>query len=158
MRDLDWKVSEEEYRMSLYEKIKDLAKVVQQADNVDLYVKLLDLGATALDMQEEITKLKEENRKLKEQQDIQDKVIRHKELYVTMKDDESILYCAHCWDDSRKLIQVKYNDCNGAFKCPHCKVEGIYDIELQKEAEVKEEEAFSQLSTRLSRIRGWDMY
>ena len=47
--------------MSLYEGIKDVAKVVQQADNVELYRQLLDLSASALDMQDEINKLKEEN-------------------------------------------------------------------------------------------------
>ena len=36
--------------MGIYEGIKDVAKVVQQADNVDLYKKLLDLSAQALDM------------------------------------------------------------------------------------------------------------
>ena len=40
--------------MSLYEGIKDVAKVVQQADNVELYRRLLDLSALALDMQDEI--------------------------------------------------------------------------------------------------------
>ena len=30
--------------MSLYEGIKDVAKVVQQADNIDLYLKLIDLS------------------------------------------------------------------------------------------------------------------
>ena len=45
--------------MGLYEGIKDVAKVVQQADNIDLYKKLLDLSSQALDMQAEIASLKE---------------------------------------------------------------------------------------------------
>lgn len=36
--------------MGLYEGIKDVAKVVQQADNLKLYQQLLDLSAQALDM------------------------------------------------------------------------------------------------------------
>jgi len=37
--------------MGLYEGIKDVAKIVQQADNIDLYRQLIDLSSQALDMQ-----------------------------------------------------------------------------------------------------------
>ena len=46
--------------MSLYEGIKDVAKVVQQADNIDLYLKLIDLSKQALDLQAEVLQLHEE--------------------------------------------------------------------------------------------------
>ena len=45
--------------MGLYEGIKDVAKVVQQADNIELYRQLVDLSAQALDMQSEIKKNEE---------------------------------------------------------------------------------------------------
>ena len=51
--------------MSLYDGIKDVAKIVQQADNIDLYRQLLDLSAQALELQAENVKLKEENTLLK---------------------------------------------------------------------------------------------
>ena len=51
--------------MSLYDGIKDVAKIVQQADNIDLYKRLLDLSAQALDLQAENARLKEENAELK---------------------------------------------------------------------------------------------
>ena len=73
--------------MSLYEGIKDVAKVVQQADNVELYRQLLDLSASALDMQDEINKLKEENAELKKKQDISNQIIRHKETFITLEGD-----------------------------------------------------------------------
>lgn len=44
--------------MSLYEGIKDDAKVMQKSDNVELYKELLDLSSQALAMQAEITRLK----------------------------------------------------------------------------------------------------
>lgn len=53
--------------MGLYEGIKDVAKVVQQADNIELYRQLLDLSAQALDFQAENSKLKEEIADLKKQ-------------------------------------------------------------------------------------------
>ena len=37
--------------MGLYDGIKDAAKVIQKADNIELYEKLLDLSAQALELQ-----------------------------------------------------------------------------------------------------------
>ena len=48
---------EEASLMSLYEGIKDAAKIVQKADNIELYQKLLDLSSQALDLQAQIQKL-----------------------------------------------------------------------------------------------------
>lgn len=144
--------------MGLYEGIKDVAKVMRQADNIDLCLKLLDLSDIALDMQEEIAKLKEENRKLNEQLSLKGEVIRHDSLYITLKSNESIFYCTHCWDSSKQLIQVICNDYNGTFKCPHCKIEGIYNKEAYTEAENKIGETFKQLNSRNSRKKWLDAY
>lgn len=108
--------------MGLYEGIKDVAKVVQQADNVDLYKKLLDLSSQALDMQAEIASLKEENARLKrEKEQIDDIVyhntndadsVDHEYPYITLaSDNEKIRYCAICWGKSHKLIPL-YDELN----------------------------------------------
>ena len=52
--------------MGLYENIKDVANVLQKADNIELYSRLIDLSSQALDMQDELSKLRTENRDLKE--------------------------------------------------------------------------------------------
>ena len=94
--------------MSLYDGIKDVAKIVQQADNVDLYRKLLDLSAQALDLQAENARLTEENRELKKSKSIEESICRHRNPYITLCDDpQNIKYCAVCWDSSHKLIQMK---------------------------------------------------
>ena len=85
-------------------------------------------------------------------------MIRHDSLYITLKDNESIFYCAHCWDSSKQLIQVECNDYNGSFKCPHCKIEGIYNKEAYAEAENKLGETFKQLNSRNSRKKWLDAY
>lgn len=86
--------------MGLYEGIKDVAKVVQQADNIELYRQLLDLSAQALDLQAE-------NGQLKDQ-------------------PEEFMYCTHCWDSEKNIIQLRC-DSDGEFYCPHCHISGIYD-------------------------------
>ncbi len=134
--------------MSLYEGIKDVAKVVQQADNVELYRQLLDLSASALDMQDEINKLKEENADLKKKRDVSDKIIRHMEPCITLKDDElNLYYCSHCWDVSKLLVQVNCHS-DGTFHCPHCKASGNYDNVKKAQNDREAMLAFSQLSTK----------
>ena len=39
--------------MGLYDKLKDVAKIAQKADNIDLYRQLIDLSSQALDLLEE---------------------------------------------------------------------------------------------------------
>ena len=117
-------------KMGLYEGLKDVANLVQKADNIGIYKQLLDLSAQALEMQNRISELTAENKALKDQQDLSNRIERHKEPYITLKDDEQqILYCSHCWDADRKLIQVETNG-EGVYDCPHCKYEGYYDRAL----------------------------
>lgn len=122
--------------MGLYEGIKDVAKVVQQADNVELYRKLLDLGAQALDLQEENMKLREEITLLRKRQDISENIVRHKESFLTLENDQGGLrYCTHCWDSSEKLVQLQCDEHDATFACPHCHMSGVFDEARNKSAE-----------------------
>lgn len=98
--------------MGLYEGIKDAIGIAQKADNIELYRQLLDLGSQALDMQAEITRLREENEELKKANDLESRIIMHKENYITLKDDaEEIHYCPNCWGLTHKLIPKTENGC-----------------------------------------------
>lgn len=93
--------------MGLYEGIKDVARIVQQADNIELYKTLLDLGAQALDMQEEIFLLKKQNEDLKTELNKKQSIIRHKGLFITVKGEfPQIAYCASCYGKDNKSIQM----------------------------------------------------
>ena len=106
--------------MGLYEGIKDVAKIVQQADNIDLYRQLLDLGTQALDMQSEIKRLQEENAKLKGDLYRQQNIERHNGIYITLKeDDRKIPYCSTCYGKDDKMIQMEDAAC-GEYQCPVC--------------------------------------
>ncbi len=98
--------------MGLYEGIKDVAGIVQKADNIELYKQLLDLGSQALDMQNEIMQLRNENKELKDELNQKKRVIRHKNaLYITLEGDEDqIHYCSTCWGSKGKLIQLNDED------------------------------------------------
>ena len=115
--------------MGLYDGIKDVAKILQQADNIDLYRQLLDLSVQARDLQNEVAKLQQENVNLKKELEIEDDIERYEKLFVTRKsDDTKIKYCSRCWDAERKLIQIDCHD-SGNFSCPHCITGGVYDQE-----------------------------
>lgn len=115
--------------MGLYEGIKDVASIVQKADNIELYAKLLDLQAQALEMQAEIAKLREENSALQKEKTQRDEIVYHKIYededgygeypYITLKNDtEQIRYCGICWGKHNKLIPLYDN-----YKCVVCRQE-----------------------------------
>lgn len=94
--------------MGFYDAMKDAVALAQKADNIELYRQLLDLSAQALDLQDEVVKLREENAELKKGKDIESRLIRHHQPFLTLsKDQLNIKYCATCWDNERKLIQMK---------------------------------------------------
>ena len=109
--------------MGLYEGIKDVARIVQQADNIELYKTLLDLGAQALDMQEEIFLLQKQNEDLKIELNKKQSIIRHKGLFITLKDEfPEVAYCASCYGKDSNFIQMFDYD-EERYRCPVC---GIY--------------------------------
>lgn len=109
--------------MGLYEGIKDVARIVQKADNIEVYKTLLDLSSQALDMQAEISVLQKENEELRSELYKKKSIIRHKGIFITLKDEfPEIAYCATCYGKDSKFIQmVDYNE--KYYRCPFC---GIY--------------------------------
>lgn len=106
--------------MGLYEGIKDVAKIVQQADNLELYKSLLDLSAQALDMQAEIAALQKENEQLKSEISKKKSIIRHRGLFVTIEGEKSgIVYCSSCYGRDNKFIQMLDYD-SESYMCPVC--------------------------------------
>ena len=106
--------------MSLYDGIKDVASIVQKADNIELYRQLIDLSAQALDMQDEIRRLKEENTDLQKDNELNNKIVRHKEGFLTLQGDlEGIEYCSTCWGYEHKLIQLYDGYCERCLERRH---------------------------------------
>lgn len=115
--------------MGLYDGIKDVANIIQKADNIELYGKLLDLSAQALELQNDVARLTEENNKLKQKENISNNIVRHDETYITLKNDKyETKYCSCCWDSSGKMVQVRTYD-DGEYMCHLCKNKGYYDKE-----------------------------
>lgn len=115
--------------MGWYEAIKDGISVAQQADNIPLVQNLIDAQKQILDLISENANLKEENRKLSEKLEQKSSIKRYNDTYITLNSNETqIKYCATCWDNSQKLIQLSCEE--GYFICPVCKNRGYYDKEM----------------------------
>lgn len=115
---------------SLHNGIKKLRKIYQKIDNIEIQKKLLDLSKQALEMQNEILKLQEENIKIKQKEDVSSKIKRHKDAYITLKEDnEGIIYCANCWDSKGLLVEGQPTN-DGSYYCSNCKEKKYYDMEL----------------------------
>ena len=130
--------------MGLYDAMKDAINLAQKADNIELYRQLLDLSAQALELQAEVARLKEENAKLRKKEDVSASIVRHAEPFITKVGDEANLrYCSHCWDADQKLIQLRCDEEDATFVCPHCKVSGIYDIAWYNAWRKRQEDDYS---------------
>ncbi|MDD4594715.1 MAG: hypothetical protein PHY33_06360 [Methanobacteriaceae archaeon] len=108
--------------MSLYEGIKDVASIVQKADNIELYEKLLDLQRDALDILDENKSLKERIRELENNLNIEEKLLfKDNAYYLEQKDKEPDgPFCSVCWDRDKKLIRLHF-DSGTRYDCNVCK-------------------------------------
>ena len=118
--------------MSMLESIKSLTGMIKKYNDLELNQKIIDLTQQAVELSTENARLVSENAELKKKLDIEKRVIRHEQPFVTLDgDNDNIRYCSTCWAKSRTLIQVRCND-DGHFKCPECQTSGIYDKSKQR--------------------------
>ena len=73
--------------MGWYEAIKDGINAAQKADNLPLMKKLLEAEEQILELVQENHQLQEEIKELKETANLEDNIERHKDAYITLKDD-----------------------------------------------------------------------
>lgn len=103
--------------MDLYSLVRDLINEAREQKNLALVEKLIDIKLAISDLQDE-------NKELKDKLEIKDEVVRHTEgNYITLKNDSlQIKYCATCWGNDQKLIQLCENDNypSGFPQCPNC--------------------------------------
>ncbi len=118
--------------MKIYDYIKNFIQLIQKSDNLEITKQLDQLHTRNLDLQKQNTDLRNENNKLKSNQDLENRIIRHPEMYITLKgDDLTLRYCAHCWDSERLTIQLNCK-LDASFVCPHCGTIGLYDYQKYK--------------------------
>lgn len=110
--------------MSIVDNIKDVVSVVQQAGNLELYQKLLDLQRDALGLVEENFALKKENNTLRETDKLESELVAENSAY--WRGAEKVgPYCTRCWDAERKLVHLHPDGNPAYFRCPNCKADSV---------------------------------
>lgn len=123
--------------MGWYEAIKDGVSAAQKADNLPLVKDLLEAQQQIFDLINENNELKEEIRKLKGIVELEENIERHKDAYITLKDDsDKLIYCSCCWDTRRMLVQGQITS-TGQYQCPACKTMAYYDKEAYSRAQTQ---------------------
>lgn len=129
--------------MGWYEALKDGISVAQKADNIQLVKDLLEAQQQIFDLVNENNQLKDEIKKLNAVVDIEANIERHKDAYITLKNEsEKLIYCSSCWDTKKVLIQGQIVN-TGKYQCPACKTTAYYDRAAYNKSQA---EAISSLS------------
>ncbi len=109
-------------QFSIIDEIKKVAEIAQQAKNIPLYQKILDVQANLLKMQEHILKLETENKELKDKLKVSKNVVYESNAYWTTENDKKDgPYCSHCYDKEKLLIRMPDNLNHAYATCSECK-------------------------------------
>ena len=107
--------------MSIIDNIKSVASLIQKADNIELYRKILDLQYEAMELVQQNNELRNQLIELKEKLSTQDSLVFKNNKYWKKIDDNKHdgPFCSKCWDVDKKL--VRHNNHNsGYMSCPNC--------------------------------------
>lgn len=112
--------------MGWYEALKDGISLAQKTDNLPLVQSLIEAQKQIMDLLNENSHLKDEIQKYKEIEDISSKIERHNDAYITLMDDDKLIYCSCCWDTKKILVQGNIIN-TGKYRCPSCGNDSYYD-------------------------------
>jgi len=102
--------------MGIIDNFKDLFKVADTVNNIELYKKLSEL-------QTAVFALEEENRSLKEQLNIKNNLTFEDEQYWLNKNGQKEgPFCNVCWDIDSKLVRMVTSEFYGvkSYVCDYC--------------------------------------
>lgn len=112
--------------MSIIDDIKSIAKTIQQADNIELYQKILNVQAEALEVVEQNNKLRDENHELKEKLKIKENLKHERNSYWIESDGKNDgPFCSRCWDVDKNLVRLHPCGNPAYYDCPNCKAGSV---------------------------------
>lgn len=107
--------------MGILDNFKDLFKVAETVNNIELYKKLGELQGAVYALEEENRNLKNELRTMKEQRQIEQELHVHDNAYWIAKGSKRDgPFCMRCWDVDRKLVRERAGATQGTHYCAEC--------------------------------------
>lgn len=102
--------------------LMDVVNVAQKSNDIEMVQKVISAQQEVINLQDKIYKLQVENNALKEQFRKNDNVEMYRSIpLITLKDEHpKILYCANCYGNEGKFIQLQIYD-NDRYHCSVCK-------------------------------------
>ena len=111
--------------MAIFDELKSIGKVLQEAGKIEQYQQILDLQQQLLDMQKKINDLEVENKELKGKLELQSSLVYENNAYwVKEENKKDGPFCSRCWDVEKNTVRLKPSVQNPAFhSCPECKTQ-----------------------------------
>lgn len=110
--------------MGIIDNVKEIASIIQKADNIELYGKIIDLQGNILKIMEENSELKKEKDELLKLRDISDKMVFTDPYWYY--DNEKIPSCPKCWD-SDKILSHLVSIAGDSLHCSSCGLRYVID-------------------------------
>jgi hypothetical protein len=107
--------------MAIFDELKSVAGVLQEAGKIEQYRQILDAQKELLEMQKRISDLESDNKSLKEKLEIKDSLIFDRNAYWIEKNSKKDgPFCSCCWDDNRKTVRMQPCGNPAFYSCPKC--------------------------------------
>jgi hypothetical protein len=154
--------------MSIVDNIKDIGRVIQQSDNIELYQKILTVQQDALELIDKLQKKTEENQQLSSDLqkalqigEIKKGVKKVKNCYYEFDDKGNPIngpYCPTCLDGDNKIVHI-ISITGYRLQCPKCKIEFcdgkagyyIHNQNLNGDLEVESKNRIRELNKQYNR-------
>jgi hypothetical protein len=111
--------------MGIVDNFKDLFKVAESVNNLDLYKKLSELQTRVMEVEEENRGLKDRVGQLIGQLSTRDSLVHDGERYWSQRDGKRDgPFCSTCWDVDSRLVRMRtyqsYGTGRTAYTCDYC--------------------------------------
>jgi hypothetical protein len=93
--------------MSIIDNFKDMLKIADAANNLDLYKNLSELQTSVQALQEENRKIQDDNKNLKEALELKAKMIHKPPFFY--QDGDPTPFCPACWEGGHKPVHLIYS-------------------------------------------------
>jgi len=113
--------------MGAIDNVKEVAKLVKELGNMELYRQILDLQGEIMELTQANRELRENMQKLEDKLSQVEKMTFRSPFYYTEGDD--VPYCPRCWEVNRKAVHYPEprNTVSGTmYTCPECDCKIIY--------------------------------
>ncbi len=108
--------------MAIFDELKSVAKVLQEAGKIEQYQQILDVLSKLLEMQKRVAELEEENKNLAEKFKIKESLIYENNAYwIINNNNKDGPFCSRCWDKNKDLIRMHPMMNPNFVVCPECK-------------------------------------